>query len=114
MRPDRQKWLIALAGGCALILFAQGVWCLREARALQTRLDHVYVAHEAQRLLTPMLLEGAGVRQLRPLVDRLLQRTDLGLRRLAVYDAEGVLLAHAGRFEALRLPLIPAPLPTSA
>jgi diguanylate cyclase (GGDEF)-like protein/PAS domain S-box-containing protein len=108
MRPGRQKWLITLAGICALTLFAQGVWCLYEARQLQTRIDHVYVAAEAQRALTPMLLEGAGVRQLRPLVDRLLQRNDLGLRRLAVYDAEGVLLARAGSFEGLRLPLIPA------
>jgi hypothetical protein len=65
MRPDRQKWLIALAGVCALVLFAQGAWCLREARLLQTRLDHTYVAAETQRALTPVLLEGAGVRQLR-------------------------------------------------
>lgn len=108
MRPDRQKWLVALAGSCALTLLAQGFWCLYEGRRLQTRLDHVYVAAETQRVLAPMLLEDAGLRQLRPLVDQLLRRPDLGLRRLAVFDAQGVLLTQAGSFEGLRLPVVPA------
>lgn len=111
MRPDRrmdkQPWLTGLAGVCLILLAAQALLCLWQARALQLRLDHAHVAAEAARALQPELVRPAGLRSLRPVVDALLQRPDLGLRFLAVQDAEGVVLARAGWLEALRLPLLP-------
>ncbi|MGB1562779.1 MAG: sensor domain-containing protein [Sinimarinibacterium flocculans] len=103
----RLRWLIALSGVSMLVLLALGGYCLSQAHALQTRLDHGYVGEQARRALTPALERGDGERRLRPLVDVLMQRPDLALYALAVYDAEGVLLTRAGLLEHLRLPLVP-------
>ncbi len=107
-RAGARPWVTGLAGVCLLVLVGQALLCLWQARALQLRLDHGYVAAQAGDALLPALQQAGGERGLRPRVDALLRRSDLGLARLAVRDAEGVLLARSGRFERLQLPLIPA------
>ncbi|MFA5939824.1 MAG: diguanylate cyclase [Sinimarinibacterium sp.] len=103
----KNAWLAACAGICLTILLALVGFCLWQARGLQLRLDHARVAAEAARVLAPVLRQGSGARRLRPIVDGLLQRGDLGLQYLAVRDAEGVLLTRAGIIEAMRLPWVP-------
>ena len=103
----RNAWLTGCAGICLAVLVALVGFCLWQARGLQLRLDHAHVAAEVARALAPVLAQGSGGRRLRPVVDRLLQRRDLGLQYLAVRDAEGVLLTRAGILESLRLPWVP-------
>ncbi|MES0872702.1 sensor domain-containing protein [Sinimarinibacterium thermocellulolyticum] len=105
---DGQRWRVALLGVSGIGLLTLGLACLVRAHGLQTRLDHAQVGGEVQRALLPALQRGDGERRLRPLVDALMQRPDLALYALAVYDAEGVLLTRAGMVEHLRLPLLPA------
>ncbi|MFP5307773.1 MAG: diguanylate cyclase domain-containing protein, partial [Gammaproteobacteria bacterium] len=105
----------ALAGACLLVLAGLAVFCLWQARGLQLRLDHAYVADEAAQAFEPALQRGPGARrELRPLADRLLQRRDLGLAYLAIRDAEGILLTRTGWFEGWQLPLIPQAIQESA
>jgi diguanylate cyclase (GGDEF)-like protein/PAS domain S-box-containing protein len=102
-----RHWATGLAGVCALLLVAQAVLCLWQARSLQLRLDHLYVAEATGGSLSDALARDAGARSLRPLLDGLLQREDLGLRFVAVRDAEGVVLTRAGVFESLSLSWLP-------
>ena len=57
----RLRWLIALSGVSMLVLLALGGYCLSQAHALQTRLDHGYVGEQARRALTPALERGEKV-----------------------------------------------------
>ncbi|MEQ1439608.1 diguanylate cyclase [Fontimonas sp. SYSU GA230001] len=104
---NKNAWLTAFAGLCLALLTALVGWCLWQARGLQLRLDHAYVAAEAARVLAPLLGQTSGDRRLRPAVDGLIQRRDLALRYLAVRDADGVLLTRAGVIESLHLPWVP-------
>lgn len=107
-RMDKQAWLTGIAGLCLVMLTGQALLCLWQVRTLQLRLDHAYVASEAARALQPALEQSAGTRNLRPLLDTLLRRSDLALVYLAVRDAEGVVLARAGILERIRLPRVSA------
>lgn len=103
----KSAWLTTCAGVCLGILLLLVGFCLWQARGLQLRLDHAHVAAEAVRVLAPVLRQGSGARRLRPIIDGLLQRDDLGLQYIAVRDAEGVLLTRAGIVESLQLPWVP-------
>jgi hypothetical protein len=96
-RASRQQFMVpalALCLGLALLLL--GGYCLGQGVRLQNRLNHAYVGDLAAVDFREGLRAGAGARALRPLVDRLLRQDALDLSYLAVFDAEGVLLALAG------------------
>lgn len=105
-RVDRQGLVVALAGSIAICLLVLGAFCLLQQHVLQTRLDHDYVGAQARGVFTPALRQTAAARQLKPLADGMLQRLDLGLRSVSVYDAEGVMLTRSGVLEHWRLPRI--------
>ncbi len=106
-QADLRFWGTGLAGICALLLAVQALLCLWQARTLQLNLDHLYVSAAAEHGLADALAQDSGARSLRPLLDALLQRGDLGLRFLAVRDAEGVVLTRAGVFESWQLSWLP-------
>ncbi|HEX4895201.1 MAG TPA: diguanylate cyclase [Solimonas sp.] len=104
-RPVRRAlWLSAMLGS---LIGALAAYCLVHAYLLQTRLERIQVGAELQAALAPQLGRGDRGRALRPVLDQLLQQAALGLRYLAVRDAEGVLLARHGRYDWLELPLLP-------
>lgn len=95
-----RRWAVGLLAGCASILLLQAGLSLWQVRSLQLDLDHLYVAAIADEAVTPALTaRQRRVGGLRPVLEGLRQRSDLGLRLIAVYDAEGVLLSRVGSYE---------------
>jgi hypothetical protein len=107
--PGRARPPLALAAGgiAAAAMLALGLASLGNAWQLQARLDQDYTIAATRRALSAPLSRGVADRQLRASVDALLHREDLGLRYLAVFDPEGVLLTHAGAFESASLAFLP-------
>ena len=97
--------LAATGGALALALLSAS--CLQRAGELQATLDDNYsVSYVSQALREPLQHDRQSL--LRERVKQLLEMRELGLRYLAVADAAGIMLAVAGRYENLEVPLLPA------
>ncbi|HEY1076953.1 MAG TPA: diguanylate cyclase [Fontimonas sp.] len=96
-----------LSVACLGVLIGLAALCGWQARALQLRLDHHYVSGVVFEALAPVLRTAGGQGQLGATVQALMQRRDLALKALQVRDVDGLVLASAGRFESLRVPLVP-------
>jgi PAS domain S-box-containing protein len=98
----RQAAAATFASLCGIALLALGISGWREAQRLQDQLDTRHALREARTALDGPIIAGYEV-ALRQTLDALLRRRDLGYRFLSLRDADGTVLAVAGRYE--RLPL---------
>lgn len=104
-RHGRLRLFLLLAAGLAAgVLVLVSCLSLLRARDLQGQLNGLHTASALREQLRGGLAHGQEP-GLRRLVQDLVERGDLGLRYLAVADAAGVVLAVAGRYESLDLPL---------
>ncbi|MDP9142073.1 MAG: diguanylate cyclase [Pseudomonadota bacterium] len=106
-RVDRGLGVTVLSVACLGVLIGLAALCGWQARVLQLRLDHHYVAGAVSAALAPAMRASRGRIQLGSAVEALMQRRDLALKAIWVRDVDDVVLASAGRLEAWRVPLLP-------
>lgn len=106
-RIDRGQGITALSVACLGVLIGLAALCLWQARVLQLRLDHHYVARTVAAALVQPLSTARGSGQLGAVLRGLLNRPELALRSIRVRDVDDVILASAGDLDRFRVPLLP-------